>query len=776
LALVLLLFVASEAGAQAPTTQTVRGQVVDRDTQLPLPGANVIVLHSDPLIGTITDEDGWFVLEHVGLGRHDIQVSFIGYKPVVLPQVLVTSGKEVALHVALAEDIVEGQEVVVRPEARRGEVLNDLAVVSARSFTVEETRRYAGGFDDPARMASAFAGVTTSGGVQENAMIIRGNAPKGVLWRLEGVEIPNPNHFAGLSVAGGGGLTLFSSQLLADSDFYTGAFPAEYGNALAGVFDMRFRNGNPMRREYTLQAGLLGIEAAAEGPFVQGRPSTYLFNYRYSTLGLLLPLLPTEDVATYQDLSFKLAFPTRGAGRFELWGMGGLDRQSMSASEDSTEWEFETWDRLDSDLHLATGAAGLSHVAIIGTRTYLRSSAAATVHRTWIDQQRIGDDLVLRDNLFIDNTDARVALASSINHKFDARHTNRTGVSLQRLMYDLDVMSALENDAPLSPISRQRGSTILLGAYSQSNIALSPGMSLTAGVHLQHFGLTGATSLEPRAGLRWEVRPDRALSLGYGLHSQIEDLRIYFARPIDAADGELPNQELDFARAQHVVLGYDQRLGDVHRLKLELYSQHLLDVPVIVDSSFSMINFEQDFTFNERLINGGAGRNYGIELTLERFLQDGFYWLVTGSAFRSRYRGGDGMWRSSRFDRKFSADALFGKEITVHGRNLLGLNGRMILMGGRRRSPVDVPASLAREEVVFDHLRAFVDKEPDLLLFDVTLTYRRNHSRFSEVWALQVKNLLGAKEVLWDYNFETERVEEVKEGFPLPVVSYKIEF
>src|SRR5690606_23055011 len=253
-----------------------------------------------------------------------------------------------------------------------------------------------------------------------------------------------------------------------------------------------------------------------------------------------------------------------------------------------------------------------------------------------------------------------------------------------------------------------------------------------------------------------------------GLHSQIEDLRIYFARPIDAADGELPNQELDFARAQHVVLGYDQRLGDVHRLKLELYSQHLLDVPVIVDSSFSMINFEQDFTFNERLINGGAGRNYGIELTLERFLQDGFYWLVTGSAFRSRYRGGDGMWRSSRFDRKFSADALFGKEITVHGRNLLGLNGRMILMGGRRRSPVDVPASLAREEVVFDHLRAFVDKEPDLLLFDVTLTYRRNHSRFSEVWALQVKNLLGAKEVLWDYNFETERVEEVKEGSPEP--------
>src|SRR5690606_4177254 len=256
--------------------------------------------------------------------------------------------KEVVLEVGLRERVVEGAGVVVRPAAEAGAPLNDMAAVSARSFSVEETRRYAGAVDDPARLASAFAGVSTAGGVQENALVIRGNAPKGVLWRLEGVEIPNPNHFAGLTVAGGGGLTLFSGQLLADSDFFTGAFPAEYGNALSGVFDVRFRAGNPAVREHPAQVGLLGGQFASDGPFVRDRPSTYLFNYRYSTLGLLMPLLPTEGGITYQDLAFKLAFPTR-LGRFEAWGLGGLDGQRLVENPDSTTWAYDFWDRTRFD-------------------------------------------------------------------------------------------------------------------------------------------------------------------------------------------------------------------------------------------------------------------------------------------------------------------------------------------------------------------------------------------------------------------------------------------
>ena len=771
---VLLITLMESAYAQDPVRQTIRGQVLDRDTQTPLPGANVIVLETEPLLGTVTDADGWFVLAGVPLGRRDVGVSFLGYEPAVVPQVLVTSGKEVVLQILLDEQVLVGEEVVVTPETDGSNRAVDLAPVSARSFAVEETRRYAGGLDDPARMASAFAGVATSAGIQDNAIVIRGNAARGVLWRLEGVEIPTPAHFADMSVAGGGGVTLFSSQLLSNSEFYTGAFPAEFGNALAGVFDMAFRRGNRANREHTLQLGVIGVEAASEGPFIHGAPATYLFNYRYSTLGLILPLLPTEDVASYQDLSFKLSFPTRRLGRIEVWGIGGLDGQSMRASADSAAWEFEVWDRLDAELALSTGATGFSHDLILNPSTYLHTTAAVTLARTRLDQRRMAGDLTLRDDLFLDDSELRVVFGTHLNHRFGARHTNRTGATVQQLFFDVDVTAAPAESTTPVPVARGSGNTTLLQTFSRSRFDLSGSWAADVGFNLQHLALTGHTSIEPRLGLRWSVTERRTLSAGYGLHSQIEDLRIYFAR--EGASGAMPNRRLAFARAHHGVIGYAHVFGRGLRLSTEAYYQHLFDVPVAPHSSLSMLNFEQDFTFDATLVNEGLGRNYGVETTLERPLRNGYYALLTGSVYRSRYRGGDEVWRPTRFDRGYTANALFGREFTVRGDNLLGLNGRVIVMGGKRRSPVDLEASRDRETVVLDETRAFSEREPAVIILDVTLTYRRNLSRFSDVLALQIKNLLGAKDVSRDFSFKSNRVEEVREGFPLPVLSYKIEF
>ena len=762
---------AASISAQAPT-QTVRGVVFDRDARAPLPGAHVVVLETDPLIGTTTDADGRFVLAGVPVGRRALRVSFVGYEPVVLAEVLVGTGKEVVLEVGLRERVVEGAGVVVRPAAEAGAPLNDMAAVSARSFSVEETRRYAGAVDDPARLASAFAGVSTAGGVQENALVIRGNAPKGVLWRLEGVEIPNPNHFAGLTVAGGGGLTLFSGQLLADSDFFTGAFPAEYGNALSGVFDVRFRAGNPAVREHTAQVGLLGVEFASEGPFVRDRPSTYLFNYRYSTLGLLMPLLPTEGGITYQDLAFKLAFPTR-LGRFEAWGLGGLDGQRLVENPDSTTWAYDFWDRTRFDLDLGVGAAGVSHHLLLGPNTYLRSVAAATAQRTVWDQQHLGDDLVLRPDLALRSTTGRLVLGTTLNHKFGPRHVSRTGVTAQRLFYDLALQAAPEDGLPLETLAEGDGASVLFQAYTQSRLTPAAGLTLTLGAHAQHLALTGATAVEPRAGLRWEASSEDAFILGYGLHSQVEDLRLYLVR---TEDGAQPNLDLGFARAHHLVLGYERRLTEAVRLRLETYYQRLFDVPVIADSTFSMLNWRQDWTFAEPLVNAGAGRNAGVELTLERPLRDGFYYLVTASLFDARYRGGDGLWRPSRFDQRYAVNVLAGREWRVGARRRFGVNARLVAVGGERRSPVDEAASRALEEVVYDEARAFAERAPAVWLLDLTLTYRIDGRRLAQVWALQLKNALAAKDAVLDYNLARGAVEEVREGFPLPVLSYKVEF
>ncbi|MEM9998082.1 MAG: TonB-dependent receptor, partial [Bacteroidota bacterium] len=569
-------------------TQTLRGVVLDRDTRTPLPGANVVVVDSEPFLGTATDANGRFVLPSVPLGRLALQVSYLGYTPRVLPNVLIRAAQETVLEIALAEQVVEGSEVVVVAEARDGQPLDDFAVTSARSFSVEEAQRYAGAVDDPARLIAAFPGVATSGsGTQDNAVTIRGNAPKGVGWRLEGVPIPTPSHFAGLIVAGGGGVTLFSGRLLSDSDVFTGAFPAEYGNALGGVFDMRFRTGNPATREHTAQVGVLGVEAASEGPYRRGSAATYLVNYRYSTLGLLMPLLPTEGSITYQDLSFKLAFPTRQFGRFEVWGIGGLDGQTDVANTDSTEWTYEFQDRTRAELDLGVGAGGVTHHLTLGSDAYLRTSAAVTAQHTDWTQRRLDDALTLQPELSLRSTDGRVILGSVLTRKFGARHLNRTGVMAQGLFYDLDVRSATDNQPPLVPVAVGDGQSLLVQAFTQSRLTPVVGLDINLGVHVQHLALTGATSVEPRLGVTWAFAAGQSLNMAYGLHSQAEDLRIYLAQ---VPDGTQPNQDLGFARAHHLVLGYRRALGDASSLQIEGYAQRLFDVPVIADSSFSLLN------------------------------------------------------------------------------------------------------------------------------------------------------------------------------------------
>ena len=340
LSIVLSLLLAFAASAQN-FTQTVRGQVVDKVAQTSLPGATIIVMGSNPLIGSTTDFDGNFKLTHIPVGNISLQVSFIGYKEIVLPNIVVNSGKEVVLSIPLEEDITQMDEIVITPDVDKNKPLNEMAVVSARTFSVEETRKFAAAVNDPARMVTSYAGVvTTDDG--NNAISIRGNSPYGLLWRMEGIDIPNPNHFSNVGTSGGG-ISILSSQLLTNSDFLTGAFPAEYGNALAGVFDLNLRRGNNEKREYTVQGSFLGTDLAVEGPFSKGYRGSYLVNYRYSTLSILsnLGVNIGDAVTNFQDLSYHFYLPTNKLGTFSLFGFGGLSDQKQDAEKDSTKWEEE---------------------------------------------------------------------------------------------------------------------------------------------------------------------------------------------------------------------------------------------------------------------------------------------------------------------------------------------------------------------------------------------------------------------------------------------------
>ncbi|MEX2404553.1 MAG: carboxypeptidase-like regulatory domain-containing protein, partial [Balneolales bacterium] len=249
--------------AQVPS-QTIRGQITDAGSGSPIPGVTVMVLDQEPTLGTTTDLNGNFRLDNVPAGRHTLRFSSVGYESGYIREQLVTSAREVILDVTLRESVTELDDIVVRPEQQKDEAINRMAVSGVRLLSMEEASRYAGGFDDPARLATSFAGV--AGSLGDNAIVIRGNAPKGLLWQMEGVEIPTPSHFANIITMGGGGITALSSRMISDSDFFTGAFPAEYGNALSGVFDLNLRNGNDEQYEHTMRAGTIGLDVASEGP------------------------------------------------------------------------------------------------------------------------------------------------------------------------------------------------------------------------------------------------------------------------------------------------------------------------------------------------------------------------------------------------------------------------------------------------------------------------------------------------------------------------------
>ena len=760
-------------------TQMVKGKVVDNETQVALPGANVVILGTNPLLGVASDIDGNYKISNVPVGRYNIQVSYLGYDATIISEILVSSGKELILNINLKQSVTQMNEVTVKAYSRKDQPINTMASISARSFTVEETRRYAGGLDDPARMASAFAGVTV-GNIQDNAIIIRGNAPKGVSWRLEGVEVPNPNHFAGGNVAGGGAVTIFSSQLLANSDFFTGAFPAEYGNALAGVFDMKLRNGNQEKRENTIQAGILGIDLSSEGPFKKGHGATYLFNYRYSTFGLLssLHIIPSGQVPKYQDLSFKLNFPAKKAGNFSLWGIGALDDNIQPRNSDSAKWKTD-WDRIYYDWKLNMGTIGLTHKASIGKRAFINTTIAASGIQNKMNATRYDDEMTQRPEWYFVDRSEKIIVSTFVNYKFSSRQTLKAGVNFNALFYNLNLNSTINevDPATFQNFVNQHGQSTYSEFFIESKYSVTSNLVINAGLNANYFALNSDYSIEPRMSIKWEFHPHHSFSFGYGLHSQLEELKIYFVTK--NVNGRLvyPNKNLGLAHAQHFVLGYDWLINDNLRFKIEPYYQYLYNVPGIRDSSYSMINFKQDWSFSDSLANNSKGRNVGVDFTLEHFLQKGFYFLITASIFDSKYKASDGIWRNTRYNKGYAVNLLLGKEFYLRNNKILGINGRFNYIGGERYSPVLVDKSLQNKEVFYDESRAFEKQFSPTYYLDLAVTYRINKRRHSSVWALQVKNILGSpSQEGFDYYYRTHTIEPSNETVILPVLSYKIEF
>ncbi|MFK7775674.1 MAG: carboxypeptidase-like regulatory domain-containing protein [Saprospiraceae bacterium] len=750
----------SQIGLGQNLMQTIRGNVYDSYTHNPLDGASVAIIETE--FGTTTDVNGNYRLEKVPVGRYSLQVSFVGYETLTISEILLESGKEMVLEISLKESSSSLKEVVVKGTAPNS---RNKILPSAEILTIEETLRLPATFYDPARLAFSYAGVATNND-QANHMIIRGNSPNHMSWRLEGVEIVNPNHTSNAGTASdrpsqnGGGVNMLSAQLLGNSTFMRGAFPANYGNALSGIMDMSFRKGNSEQHEFTGQIGVIGIDFAAEGPFSKNKKASYLINYRYSTLGLLgaAGVDLGDEAINYQDLAFTTFFPLKRGGEIKLFGLFGSSSNIFEAKEDSLRMEEKDFKNIDYN----------SNVNLLGA-TYRKSFSGrwrwenTIIYSTRDDDYRAvnvttePDSLIISDNI----SDNKTTVKSILNYKIN-NHSNLTG-GINYLMWDDDKTLGSNFIRPFIGWNTR---------YNSFEIDFGTGYS--------YFNFNKTGSLTSQFSVKYNLSTAQSISFSYSDQSQLQNRQIYYSQPPNNIE-DFGNENLEMLKSNQLVLAYRNQLSEKIIFKTELYYQILSDVPVSrdADNSFSILNYFNEIN-EQSLVSEGEGKNYGIEITAQKYFSKNTFWLANVSLYESKYEGSDGIERDTRFNGNYIVNATYGKEFPYSKKGkdyILGVNLRVNFMGGLRETPIDEIASEAAGTTIYNEAEAYTLKQKDIFKTDLRVYWKRNKKKFNSTLALDIQNVTNTKNESFKYydTFLDEVVQKYQLGL-IPILSYRIEF
>ncbi|MBK6989572.1 MAG: TonB-dependent receptor [Bacteroidetes bacterium] len=787
-------------------TQIIKNTILDTNSKIPL-FRTVVILSNDPTIGSVTDINGEFRLEKIPVGRISLLVSSLGYEGKTVADIEVNSGKEIVLNLTMQESVSNLKEVVINGNKNKGEAINEMSLVSTRSISAVETKRYAGGLDDPSKILTNFAGVT-AGQNGQNDIIVRGNSPKYVQWRLEGTEITNPTHFADQNGIQGG-ISALNNSLLATSDFSTGAFSPEYGDVLSGVYDVKLRSGNNQKIETSLGVGIQGTDLTLEGPFKKGYGGSFLVNYRYSTVSLLSKagVIDLDGPLSYQDAAFKVVLPTKKAGVFSFFGLGGqsaasiedvqADMISTPSNETITSEYTEDYDKSNYLYNY-----GINHTIGINDKSFIKTTLAYSTNGIDEDVYKIkttkindGQGEYLRDSVGdkvldyksrIENSTYRGAV--TYNNKIDAKNTLQVGTKYAIHGYDNFISQTKDSTETMSTLTDFNENISTLSNFVSLKHRLNENITLVGGFHNMNVLYNNKSTIEPRLAVNWQVSNRSSFSAGYGKHSTMESVHNYFAKVKQTDGSEIePNKDLDLLKADHYVLGYEKRIGENLRLKVEAYYQHLYNLPVEnVDTSYySTINEGTDFRYVE-LVNKGTGKNYGLEITLERFFNKGYYYLVNASVFNSKYKSLEGIERNTLYNSNYLVNILFGKEFANLGKKknqTLNLNTKIFFSGGQKYIPLlkDAQGTLTVDPAnnqYWDYKKAYEKDFQDLYKVTLSASYKWNKSKVTHELFLTLDNITNAQGKLSEYYDEKlpGSVGYVKQFGMFPNLMYRLYF
>lgn len=790
-----------------PLTQTVRGTILDMDSQAPLSGVTVIVVDGNPTTGAVTDSNGEFLLKNIMVGRIALQLSYIGYTKKTIPDIEVNSGKEKILNLTLQESVVKLDQAVIKAYNNKGEAKNEMSLISTRSISAKETNRYAGGFNDPSKILTNFAGVTASQNGQ-NDIIVRGNSPKYVQWRLDGVVITNPTHFADQNAVKGG-ISALNNSLLATSDFSTGAFAPEYGDVLSGVYDVKLRNGNNQKHETSIGIGIQGTDLTLEGPFKKGYGGSYLINYRYSTISLLnkLGIIKLDGVLNYQDAAFKVVLPTKNAGVFSFFGLGGLSSASIEdvkadkiATPSNGTLVSGISEDYDKSNHLAN--YGMNHTIALTKNSFLKTTLSYS-------NDGISEDIFkkkttklynakgefLADSVGRKNLDYQSRIKNSTygggltyNNKIDAKNTLQIGTKYTLRRYDNNLRTVQDSSGKMFQMADFSESIGSISNFISWKHRFNEDITIVGGLHNTNVLFNDKHTIEPRLALNWKLSSTSSLTAGYGKHSTMESVHNYFAR-VKQPDGSVtePNKNLGLLKADHYVIGYEKRFGENLRFNVEAYYQHLYNLPVENNdtSAYATVNEATDFRY-VALTNKGTGKNYGVEVTLEHYFSHNYYYLINASLFNSKYKTLEGLERNTLYNTNYLVNILIGKEFANRGKKknqTLNVNAKVFFGGGQRYIPLlrDAGGNLAvnpAENRFWDYRKSYDNKFGDIYNVTLSASYKWNKQKVTHELFFSLDNLTNNQGNLSEFYDENKpgKIGHVTQFGLFPNLMYRLYF
>jgi len=770
--ILILFFISKILLADEPNvpTQNLRGKIVNFATQQPIPAATITVLNTK--YGAITRNDGYFEIKNLPIGRYIVRFSSIGFETYQMPIVL-TSGKEEIINIALKESYIELEEIQITSEKNSFKPINESSIVSSTVFTIDDVERFAGSRMDPARMAQNFAGVVGANDVR-NDIIIRGGSPTELLWRIDGLDVPNPNHFA-TQGATGGPVSAINSNLLQNSDFLIGAWSSEYGDKISGVFDLKTRKGNDKKFEYLAQFGFNGLELGTEGP-LPGKNNSFIANYRYAFLDLLEKMgvdFGFSGIPRYQDGILKIDLNATDNHQISMTSMLGISSINIAPStiEDTYQTDYQIFNGTDFYI------IGINWQQLFGLKSYgiLTTGIVNNVYKNDLDTVFVQNNEIKNIPYFKSkSTEGYYTIKYSFHYAPNTKHYITSGLENRFRYYNLygEVVKPNEPDPWLM---KEKGNANQILSYINWNWKITQNITTNTGIFAQYLGINDKISIEPRFAASWKFLPLQNLSLGFGIYRQSLPLLLYFT----AND----NDKLDFIQSIHYVIGYSYLLNDDAIIKLEAYNKDISQVPVDREKQnyWSFSNSGADFGvvsgIGLKAQSTGKAQSYGIDFSLIKNFNNHYYFMLTTSYIRQKYLASDKKWRFGAFDNIFVGNLLAGYEFIISPTFTIEISGKYTIAGGTPYIPIDLEKSKNEHTTKFDELNAYTKRKPNFSRMDLRIDFRNNFENFAIISYISSENLFNSKNIYdYKYNNNTQQIEPIYQLGFFFVGGIKIEF